>query len=361
MLAAAPAASADVRLASGDARSARSPPPAPRPTRSWTRARRRVPSGSSARAAAARRRSAVRRPPRRGAGDRRRSPAGVLLWWRSRSPAASPCSARPLPRQRRRRSSRVGTGTPCSRSASDGAAVLAYPDRAGDTAVSTSRRARPARARGPYDLPDRRTLTKDAPERRHRPLDMASPDSGPFVLDLVQTRAGDLAAGRRPEGAERALCLRRRPARHPGDARRRRGHRRRRVRRPAAASSSPRRRPAGRGARRTLPGHRRARRGRARGRPRRRESRSSRGRAARVATRGRDLRCSRTAAPAASPARAATTAAATSPRAPTAASGSRGPGATAPPRRPLPRAWLRLQPLPLVRWTGPFDDQDPPP
>ena len=84
----------------------------------------------------------------------------------------------------------VGTGTPRARVREDGAAVAAYPDRTGDAAVSilpVRVRAAPVRA-GRTTCRTAGTLTKDAPERRHRPLAVAAPDGGPLVLDLVQTR-----------------------------------------------------------------------------------------------------------------------------------------------------------------------------
>jgi hypothetical protein len=83
----------------------------------------------------------------------------------------------------------VGTGTPVLALREDGAAVAAYPDRTGDTAVSIIPGVfQSPRELGPYDLPDRRRLTADAPERRHRPLAVALSGGKPLVLDLVQTR-----------------------------------------------------------------------------------------------------------------------------------------------------------------------------
>lgn len=63
-----------------------------------------------------------------------------------------------------------GTGPP-RLALSDGVPLLAFPDRTGDAAVGGAVTA---------------TLTGDAPERRHLPMDVGSIDGRPIVLDLVQ-------------------------------------------------------------------------------------------------------------------------------------------------------------------------------
>lgn len=79
----------------------------------------------------------------------------------------------------------VGTGPPRLAAGFDGTTV-AFPDRSGDVVVAPVER---RITRGPYDLPaPSRSLTRNAPERRHLPLDATTGPRGVLVLDLVQTR-----------------------------------------------------------------------------------------------------------------------------------------------------------------------------
>ncbi len=65
-----------------------------------------------------------------------------------------------------------------------GAAVLAFPDRDGNAAVSTL----PFSGESRGKRPEPRALSTNAPERRHLPMGVAHGEQGTLVLDLVQER-----------------------------------------------------------------------------------------------------------------------------------------------------------------------------
>jgi hypothetical protein len=111
--------------------------------------------------------------------------AGLLLGWSEPVSGGIAVIGEPIP-GRRPQQLAVGTGTPALGLTGDGSAVAAYPDASGDTVLETFPGV--TRAARPYAMPGRAQLSRDAPERRHRPLGVAVTEARTLVLDLIQTR-----------------------------------------------------------------------------------------------------------------------------------------------------------------------------
>lgn len=114
---------------------------------------------------------------------------GTFVTWQRPVSGGGECSVAPAADLRDATRFTFATG-PCRLTVSDGAPLLAFPDRSGDAAI----------VRGGATT----TLTSSAPERRHLAMDAAAGPKGPLVLDLVQRRDRTelhvLGAGA-PEGA----------------------------------------------------------------------------------------------------------------------------------------------------------------